>query len=200
MVCLIDNRIAFFLPSLHQMVGWHTVNNADLYPFLSSQPAGKSRRSQQTQTESCRNFTDHLSSLERTKYIPNTGSPLLCVTRFHPFLLKPCVQIPGFLSKYNYNTVTLIVGYFCCVSLLIWSTVAYAEAVHLEMHANTSRLSPLVFRRRIIIPRHIQLYGLTSDPCNLNDFGGTVCGTCSALPLRAASIVVQRRLLNRSIT
>lgn len=63
------------------------------------------------------------------------------------------------------------------------------------MGANTSRLSLPVFCRRIIIPRHFQLYGLASDPCNLNEFTGTVCGPCSALPLRQRTIIVQRNII-----
>lgn len=63
------------------------------------------------------------------------------------------------------------------------------------MEANTSRLSHPVFCRRIIIPRHFQLYGLASDPCNLNEFGGTVCGPCSALPLRRCTIIVRRKII-----
>lgn len=68
------------------------------------------------------------------------------------------------------------------------------------MGIKTSRSSIPAFHTRVIIPRHIQLYGLASDPCNLDEFSDTVCGICSALPLRQHTIIVQLRLLNLCIT
>lgn len=140
-------------------------------------------------------------SSDTANFIPNAGPPLLLIAQSNPFLIENSPV--GLLSI----LITLLWRWSCCDSCFespkIWSratNMGAAAQKQLEMGVNICRLSHPVFHTRIIIPQYVHLYGLASDPCNLNDFSDTVCGTCLTFPLRQRTIIAQRRLLNCSIT